>query len=119
MFLVAAGDQAAPLQGAKESHALSSSLPPLASAPGNYLQTCLLCFSLQEIKAAPLQGAKESVGSSSGDGSSNKGSWGSSISSLLEDFADPSTLAFCGVVLGACATTLLVLGANAWLKSRK
>jgi hypothetical protein len=79
----------------------------------------LLCFSLQEIKAAPLQGAKESVGSSSGDGSSNKGSWGSSISSLLEDFADPSTLAFCGVVLGACATTLLVLGANAWLKSRK
>jgi hypothetical protein len=38
---------------------------------------------------------------------------------MLEEFAEPSTLALCGVVLGACASALLVLGASAWLKSRQ
>jgi hypothetical protein len=38
---------------------------------------------------------------------------------MLEEFAEPSTLALCGVVLGACAGALLVLGASAWLKSRQ
>lgn len=74
-----------------------------------FVLCCPMCVAcLQDIKAAPSQPP-----------ASSSAGWGSSISGVLEDFADPSTLAFCGVVLGACATALLVLGANAWLKGRQ
>lgn len=63
-----------------------------------------------EIKAAPATAATAT---------SSNSSWGASISSMLEDFADPSALALCGVVLGACASALLVLGTKAWLNSRQ
>lgn len=72
----------------------------------------LLLLLLQDIKAAPATAG-------SGNASSSNSSWGASISSMLEDFADPSALALCGVVLGACASALLVLGAKAWLNSRQ
>jgi hypothetical protein len=71
----------------------------------------LCCLPPQEIKAAPATAATATSSSSS--------SWGASISSMLEDFADPSALALCGVVLGACASALLVLGTKAWLNSRQ
>lgn len=81
------------------------------------LPCVLLRNVLQEIKAVPTA-APKAVGSVNTSGSSSS-SWGASISSMLEEFADPSTLAFCGVVLGACASALLVLGASAYLKSRQ
>lgn len=72
---------------------------------------------LQEITAA-LSDAGKAKGSSS-TAASSSGGWGISISSMLEDFVDPSTLAVCGVLLGACASALLLLGAGAYIKSRQ
>jgi hypothetical protein len=74
---------------------------------------------LQEPKAS-LTGADKDISSSSSSSvRTASSSWGGSITSMLEEFVEPSTLALCGVVLGACASALLVLGANAWLKSRQ
>jgi hypothetical protein len=71
---------------------------------------------LQEITAAANHAAK-AKGSSTA--ASSSGGWGSSISSMLDDLVDPSTLAVCGVLLGACASALLVLGAGAYIRSRQ
>lgn len=78
----------------------------------------MLCCAvwLQEITAA-LSDAAKAKGSSSA--ASSSGGWGSSISSMLEDFVDPSTLAICGVGLGACGGALLVFGAGAYIRSRQ